>query len=46
MIRSDRAVKKCLAERKQDSAYCRPWREGEGSGWRGEDGSVFLWWWL
>lgn len=44
MIRSDRAVKKCLAERKQDSIYCRPWSKGEGGGCRGEESGAFLMW--
>lgn len=33
MIRSDRAVTKCLAEGKQDSIYCHPWSEGEEGGY-------------
>lgn len=46
MIRSDRAVKKCLAERKQDLIYCRPWSRGEGGSCRGEGSGAFLWWQL
>lgn len=46
MIRSDRAVKKCLAEGKQDLIYCRPWSGREGGSCRGEDSSAFPWWQL
>lgn len=46
MIRSDRAVTKCLAEGKQDSIYCRPWSKGEEGGYESKDSSAFPQWWL
>lgn len=46
MIRSDRAVTKCLAEGKQDSIYCRPWSKGEEGGYESKDSNAFPQWWL